>query len=240
MNKMQTNLEIHKSKGNISISILKEGRDTLASKEKVLWNNTSYDVGYGALAARVIRPAFDSRRMDYCVEQMKEVPNEPIVGHRRLADLLNKLDYKLTLNERREATSEVGCLTNTSMVEVVPDPARQGLWILFYGGAPTAAKLINDAGPAWYLDADSYLRDLFLVQQIGRLNRMACVRRLLELYYGNPSIEESVYCTFDFPYHTVDIEHETIHWSACHDPKLEKFLKLTGNRRVLYRFRYGS
>ena len=114
MNKMQTNLEIYKSKGNISISILKEGRDTLVSKEKVLWNSTSYDVGYGALAARVIRPAFDSRRMDYCVEQMKEVPNEPIVGHRRLADMLNKLEYELTLTERRAATSEVGCFTNTS------------------------------------------------------------------------------------------------------------------------------
>ena len=237
MNKFQTNLETCEGEKNMSISILKEGQH---SNKGVLWNSTSYDVGYGALAAQVIRPAFDSRRMDCCVEQMKEAPNEPIVGHRRLADLLNKLDYKLTLNERREATLEVGCLTSTSMLEVVPDPARQGLWILLYGGAPTVAKLINDAGSAWYLDADSYLRDLFLVQQIGRLNREACARRLFELYYGSPNIEESAYCTFDFPYHTVDIEQETIHWSACPDPRLKKFLRLTGNREILYRSRGGK
>lgn len=237
MKKLKISSETQKSGESISITILKE---EMNENKGVLWNNTSYDVGYGALAAQIIRPVFDRHRMDYCVEQMKKAPNEPIVGHRRLADLLNKLEYKLTLNERREATSEVGRFTSTSMLEVISDPVKQGLWVLLYGGAPMAANLINDAGSAWYLDADSYLRDLFLVQQIGRLNRMACVRRLLELYYGNPSIEESVYCTFDFPYHTVDIEHETIHWSACPDPKLDKFLKLTGNKRVLYRFRCGS
>lgn len=229
---MKTNYKTCDQGRRVAISSLSEELDVGKYK---LWNSTSYDVGYGALAVRVIRPAFDRHRMDYCVERMKEAPAEPIVGHRRLADMLNRLDYKLSLSERRTATSEVGRLTDTSMVEAVSDPARRGLWILLYGGAPTVAKIVNDAGSAWYLDVDTYLRDLFLVQQLGRMNRVACARRLLELYYGDPKIEESAYCVFDFPYHTVDIEQETIHWDTCPDPRLKKFLGQMGNREILYR-----
>lgn len=126
------------------------------------------------------------------------------------------------------------------MLEVMPDPVRRGLWLLLYGGTPTVAGIINDAGPAWYLDTDSYLRELFLVQQLGRMGRMSCLRRLFGLYYGDFNVEESAYSTFDFPYHTINIDRGIVHWNACPNPKLQKFLQVTKGRKILYRMGPGG
>lgn len=162
--------------------------------------------------------------MNDCIEQMKSTSNGPVYGRRRVADLLNKLEYPLALNEKREAVARIECMEDSSMLEVMPDPARRGLWLLLYGRAPTVAGIINDAGLAWYLDTDSYLRELFLVQQLGRMGRISCLRRLFGLYYGEFNVEESAYSTFDFPYHTIDIDQGVVHWNACPNPKLQKFL----------------
>lgn len=54
---------------------------------------------------------------EHCAEWMKGASDELLLGRRRIADLLNKLEYPLALREKREAIARMECLPQPQSAE---------------------------------------------------------------------------------------------------------------------------
>lgn len=160
-------------------------------------------VSYGVIAANLYRGKIDKQLMRDCADWMAEQPNEPLFGRRKMRDLLNDFNQRMTPAEKREVQAEIGCLTQYSKVEVVENRDTGRTWLLIFNNLPQLERIIFRKSIVQPLDAKDILEDWDVVIRLGKFSRKACLRRLFDAYYGCVDFEEIACRIFDLPYYIV-------------------------------------
>lgn len=182
-----------------------EGKNQGSGPEKIHLRSEEDNLGvsYGVIAANLYRGKIDKQLMRDCAGWMTEQLNEPLFARRKMRDLLNDFNQRMTPAEKREVQAEIGCLTRYSKVEVVENINTSRTWLLIFNNLPQLERIICRKSSVRPLDTKETLEDLEVVIRLGKFSRMACLRRLFDAYYGCVAFEEIACRIFDLPYYIV-------------------------------------
>lgn len=191
-------------------------------------------VSYGVIAANLYRGKIDEQLMRDCAGWMTEQPNEPLFGRRKMLDLLNDFNQRMTPAEKREVQAEIGCLTQYSKVEVVENRETSRTWLLIFNNLPQLERIIFRKSHARPLSAKETLEDREVMIRLGKFSRNTCLRRLFDAYYGYMDFEEIACHIFDLSYYIVD--KQALSGCGIHvNPKRDAFQSMLAESKLICR-----